>query len=109
MRNDAIVQFKRGIRRIIGPAFIGFALLVNSFFDMRGAQTRNGFYFSENMIEHITPVTKHICDNASIVIFAVVPAGTLRRNGITFKNPVSELTAHRKNFSKESILYQSLP
>ena len=60
------------------------------------------------MVEYVAPVAEHVDDDAAVFFFLVIPGRTLRRNGVTFEYPVTKLTPHRENISKEAILDQAL-
>jgi hypothetical protein len=68
---------------------------------MRGAQTRDGLHAAEDVVEHVTPMTKHVENEAAAVFLAVVPRLALRWNRVTLKDPVTELAAHRGRMDRE--------
>src|SRR5690606_16584417 len=88
-------------------AFIGPALLVHAFLDMRGAKTGNCLYFSENIVQNISPMAKHVNNNTSVIFLAVVPGRPLGRNRIPFKNPVTKFPSYRKYLPKKSAFDQT--
>src|SRR5699024_147132 len=95
LRDDPIVQFKDGIGRIIGGGLVGRSVFFKSFINMGSSEARDPLYLSKKIIEYIAPVAKHIQNNTSAVLFAIVPRRTLCRNGVSFKYPVSKVRFHR--------------
>ncbi len=92
--DDPAFQLKGGVAGIVGGGFIGVALLVDALFDVGRTQAGHGFYFAKKMIQHVTPVTEHIDNDAAVVFFAVVPGRPLRRYAMAFKDPISKLPAY---------------
>ncbi|MNY73185.1 hypothetical protein D3C86_2119160 [compost metagenome] len=66
-------QFKCRIAGIVGRTFVGLSVFVDTLGNVRGSKTGNGLYFSEQVVQHIAPVTKHVYDNAAVIFLAVVP------------------------------------
>ena len=62
----------------------------------------------KDVIEYISPMAEHINDDSAVILLPVVPGGTLRRDGVAFKNPVAKFTADRQYFTEEALLYKSL-
>ena len=59
---------------------------------------------AKNIIEHVSPMAKHVDNNTTIIFLAVIPRWALSRYGITFKYPVAKFTPYRKNFSEKTFL-----
>src|SRR5699024_12326131 len=66
------------------------------------------FYFTKNVIKHVSPVTKHIQNETTTVFLAVIPGRTLGRHRISFKNPIAKIGLNRKNTSKKTLLFKLL-
>ena len=105
---NAALEFECGIRGVIGRAAIGFTLLVDALSDVRRAIATQGLGFAEEVLEDILPVAEHVHDDAAVVLLAVVPAWTLRRDGVALEDPVAELPADTEDFSEKSILDEPL-
>src|SRR6185312_12731423 len=63
---------------------------------------------AERVVQHITPVAEHVENNAAVVLFAIVPRRPLRGLPVALEDPVTELSAHGKNFAEEAAVDQSL-
>ena len=108
MRDDAIRQFERGIRRVIRRTGIGFAGLVPALGNVRGAEAGNGLHVAEQVVEDVPPVAQHIEDHPAAVFLAVVPGRTLGRDEIALEDPVAELAAYGKDLSEKAGITQGL-
>src|SRR5690554_6746881 len=75
MGHNIPFQFEGGISVIVGGTLISLALLVHAFLDMGSTKTGNCLYFSENIVQNISPMAKHIYDNSAIVFLTVIPGG----------------------------------
>src|SRR5680860_40909 len=106
MGDNIPFQLKSSISRIIRCTLIRPALLIHALFNMGGAQTGNSLYFTKKIIQNIPPMTEHIYDSPTIILFSIVPRGPLGRNGIPFKDPVTKFTSDGENFSKEAFFHQ---
>ena len=106
--DDAVLEFKGGIGRVIGGALVGLALFVDTLRNVGRTKAGNGLHFAEEIVEHIAPVAKHVDDDAAIIFFAVVPARALGHDVVAFENPVTEFTAHAEDFSEESLFLEAL-
>ena len=47
-------------------------------------------------------MTHHVENNATTVLFAVVPTGSLNRLQVAFKHPVAKLNAHTEHLAKKA-------
>src|SRR5690606_19660276 len=101
--DDAVLQFESRIRCIVSGTLVSLALFIDSLRNVSCTETRDCLNFSEYIVEDVTPVTKHVDDNAAVVFAAVIPRWPLCRDGISFKNPVPELSTHRKYFAEKSL------
>src|SRR5271157_4633777 len=63
---------------------------------------------SEKVVQNVAPVTKHVDHDATSVFRAVIPRGSLSFLPISFKNPITELSANGKDSAKKSVLNESL-
>jgi hypothetical protein len=52
---------------------------------MRGAQARDGLHAAEDVVEHVTPMTEHVENEAAAVFLAVVPRLALRWNRVSLE------------------------
>lgn len=102
MRDHSAFEFEGGVGGVIRRALVWLALLIDAFGDVSGAVAAHGLGFAEEVLEHILPVAEHVHDDATVVLLAVVPTWALGWDGVTFKNPVSELAAHTEDFAEEA-------
>jgi hypothetical protein len=56
------------------------------------------------VVEHVTPVTEHVDDDAAVVLLTVIPRWPLRQNGVALKDPIAELAAHAEQAAEEALL-----
>ena len=69
---------------------------------MGGSQAREGFDFSEEILDHVLPMAEHIDDDSAVVFLTVVPGGALEFLEFSGKHPVSELSPDGENLSEEA-------
>ena len=58
---------------VVGGALVRFARFVPTLLHVRRTEARNGLHFAEDVVEHITPVAKHVHDDPAIIFLAVIP------------------------------------
>ena len=102
MRNDAVLQFKRRIGSILRRTGVWLAFFIPPPREMRGSDTGDTFDRGEEVVQNVSPVAKHIKNNAAPIFGPVVPRWTLRWNSIALENPIAELAAHGDNPPKKS-------
>ena len=107
MRNDTVLQFKSRISGIFRCTLIRLTFLIPPLWEVCGSDTGDPFDRTEKVVDDVSPVAKHIEDNAATVFNTVVPRRTLRWDRIALENPVTELAANSDNFSKEVGIYQA--
>ena len=107
MRDDAVLQFKCRVCGIFSGAAIWFAFLIPPLWEMRGSDTRDTFDRAEKVVNDVSPMAKHIENNAATVFGSVVPRGTLGRDCIALEDPITELTADSDNLSEKVSVYQA--
>ena len=108
MRDDTTGQLECRVCGIISCAGIRLPSLVNSLWNVGRSQARNRLYLTEEVGEHILPVAKHVNNDATALLLAVIPGGALRRLPIAFENPVTKFPTHTEYTSKESALNHAL-
>ena len=58
--DDAAVELKAGIGRVFRITIIRFAVFVPAILIVDGAETTDGAHRSEDILQHVTPMAKHI-------------------------------------------------
>ena len=101
MRDNPTLQQERGVRGIVRRARVGHCGLIPSLREVCRRQARDRPDRSEEVVEHVPPVTEHIHGDTAALLLAVVPGGTLRGDQVTLENPVTELAPHREDPTEE--------
>src|SRR5205085_2461489 len=106
--DDAILHLERGVCRVVAGHFVAAAFLVDSLGDVCRADTRKRFDPSEQALEYVLPVRKHVENDAAAILRAIVPRRALRLLPVTLEHPVSELATHREDASEEAAVDEAL-
>src|SRR5690606_24900154 len=99
--DHAVLQLERSVRRVVGRAGVGLALLVPALRDVRGAEAAEALDFAEEVLDHVLPVAEHVHDDAAVVFLAVVPRRALQLLVLAREHPVAELAANRENLPED--------
>src|SRR5690606_27645612 len=94
VRYDTAFKFKCRIRGVVSRTLIAITLFIDSLGNMGSAETRYGLHFSKNVIQHVSPMAKHVDNNSAIIFLSVIPGWPLGRNRIAFKYPIAELSPY---------------
>ncbi len=102
MADDPVLEFKGGVGGVIGRAFVRFSVFVPAFGKMGSAKTGEGPDISEEILNDVLPVAKHVDDDAAVVFLAIVPGRALELFEFPWEYPVAELSADGEDFTEES-------
>ena len=100
--DDSVLEFKGGVGGVIGCALVWLSVFVPAFGEMGSAKTGEGLDVSEEILDDVLPVAKHVDDNAAVVFLTVVPRGALELFEFPWEHPVAELSADGENFTEEA-------
>ncbi len=73
LRDNAAIELKCPVGRVVCCGLVPLSLLVHSLGDGRSAQTLHRAHAAEGVVQNIAPVAKHVHDDATVVLLAVVP------------------------------------
>src|SRR4029077_9687642 len=103
MSDDAAVELKGRVSRIVGVGIVWLAVLVDALWNMCRTEAAHGLHLAEQIVEHVAPVAEHIQNDAAAFGLAIVPAWPLRRLApIAFEHPVAELAANGEHAAEKT-------
>ena len=106
--NYSAVQFKNRVGSIVCRCGIAGAIFIRPPGNMGAAQGAYRAHRSEKIVEDIAPVTKHVDNDTASIFFPIIPGGALRRLPVSLKNPITKLSANRKDPAEKAIFNKGL-
>src|ERR1700722_18982058 len=101
--NYSAVQFKNRVGSVVCRCLIAGAIFIHPARNMGAAQGADRAHRSEKIVEDIAPVTKHVDNDTASIFLPIIPGGALRRLPVSLKNPITKLSANRKEAAEKAI------
>src|SRR6476620_11839690 len=104
--DDTALKLECRISGVVSIRLVGFAVLIPALRDVRCPDAGNRLHFAVRIIQHVTPVTQHVENDAATFGALVVPRWPLDWLQVSYEDTVANLATDRQHASEEATVAQ---